>query len=168
MIVSNSSGLIHVTKLSKALFLREYAERVLIPEAVHTEVVERGKKEGYLEADSIESFEREGWITVEPLKPKYRRLAVELGGTLGRGEAEAIALASQNASLLLIDDDHGRRAARYYKVNTLSTLGMLLEFLLSGKIRKQEYANNVRRFSSQAWIGSDVVEEFLRKADESD
>jgi len=53
-------------------------------------------------------------------------------------------------------------------VNTLSTLGMLLEFLLSGKIRKQEYANNVRRFSSQAWIGSDVVEEFLRKADESD
>lgn len=137
----------------------------MIPEAVHAEVVERGKQEGYLEAVSIEGYEREGWIAVEPLKPRYGRLAQELVETLGMGEAQAIALASQSASPLLIDDDHGRRIARYYGVNTLSTLGMLLEFLLSAKVTKQEYTTNVRRFSSQAWIASDVVEEFLRRAD---
>jgi len=46
---------------------------------------------------------------------------------------------------LLIDDDHGRRIARYYNVSTLSTLCMLLEFLLSDKISKEEYASLRKR-----------------------
>lgn len=166
MLVTNSSVLIHLTRLSKARFLRDYAERVLIPEAVHIEVVERGRVEGYSEAGSIEGFEKDGWIAIEPLKPRYKRLAQELAATLGDGEAQAIALASQKMSRLLIDDDHGRRIAAYYKVDTLSTLGILLEFLLAGRITKQEYAANLRRFSSQAWIAPDVVNEFLRRADE--
>jgi len=29
---------------------------------------------------------------------------------------------------------------------------------------REEYATNVQRFSSQAWMGADVVEEFLRRA----
>lgn len=165
MIVSNSSGLIHLTRLSKASFLRDYAERVLIPETVHLEVVDRGKQEGYPEASLIERFERDGWIRIQPLRPRSRRMARDLAATLGLGEAEAIALARETRSPLLIDDDHGRRVARYYKVDTLSTLGILLEFLLAARITKQDYVGNVRRFSSQAWIGPDVVEEFLRRAE---
>jgi predicted nucleic acid-binding protein len=112
----------------------------------------------------IEGFEKDGWITIEPLRLRYARLAHELGKTIGDGEAQAIALAFQDRLRLLIDDDHGRRVAGYYKVDTLSTLGILLEFLITGKITKQEYAANVRRFSSQAWIASDIVNEFLEKA----
>jgi len=168
MIVSNSSGLIHLTKLSKTSCLRDYAEEVTIPEAVHLEVVETGKQEGYAEASLIENFERDGWVRVQPLGPKWKRMAHDVANTLGLGEAQAIALAKQMRSPLLIDDSHGRRIAQYYRVDTLSTLGIMLEFLLAGKITREEYAANVRRFSSQAWIGADVVQEFLRRADTSE
>ncbi|HMK82869.1 MAG TPA: hypothetical protein VK503_04065, partial [Candidatus Bathyarchaeia archaeon] len=80
------------------------------------------------------------------------------------GEAEAIALAKQARSRLLIDDDQARRIAAYYDVDTLTTLGVVLEIYLADRITKQEYLSNVRRFSSQAWIGQDVVEEFVRRA----
>lgn len=164
MIVSNSSGLIQLTRLSKASCLRDYAEEVAIPEAVHLEVVETGKREGYAEASLIETFEKDGWVRVKPLGPTWSRMALAVAKTLGLGEAQAIALAKQMRSPLLIDDDHGKRIARYYKVDTLSTLGIMLEFLRAGKISGEEYATNVRRFSSQAWIGADVVEEFLKRA----
>ncbi len=165
MIVSNSSGLIHLTKLSKSSYLRDYADQVAIPEAVHAEVVTRGKQEGYPEASLIEKFEMEGWIKVQALGARARNFARDLATTLGPGEAQAISLAKQTGSSLLIDDDHGRRVAEYYRINTLSTLGILLEFLLVEKITKQEYTSNVRRFSSHAWIAPDVVHEFLRRAD---
>jgi predicted nucleic acid-binding protein len=76
----------------------------------------------------------------------------------------AIALAIQAKAPLLIDDDQARRIARYYRVHTFTTMGIILEFLLADKITRQEYAGNVRRFASQAWISPDVVEEFLRRA----
>jgi len=165
MFVTNSSVLIHLTKLSKIRFLREHAGNVLMPEAVHAEVVESGIAQGYGDAGAIQNFEREGWMSVKPLRSKYKRLAQLLTSSLGEGEAEAIALAKQARSRLLIDDDHARRIAGYYHVDTLTTLGVVLEIYLADRITKQEYLSNVRRFSSQAWIGQDVVEEFVRRAD---
>jgi len=166
MLVINSSPLIHLARLSKARFLRDYAKRVLVPEAVHREVVTTGLIEGYSEASTIEGFEKDGWLAVEPLKPKFKNMARALGDTLGEGEAQAIALASQSMLRLLIDDDHGRRVAGYYNVDTVSTLGILLEFLRADTLTKQEYTANVKHFASQAWIASSVVDEFLRRADE--
>jgi predicted nucleic acid-binding protein len=165
MLVTNSSVLIHLTRLSKIRFLREHAGNVLMPEAVHAEVVQGGIAQGYGDAGAIENFEREGWIGVKPLRSRYRRFAKLLTSSLGEGEAQAIALAKQTQARLLIDDDHGRRIASYYDVDTLTTLGVILEIYLAHRITKQEYLSNVRRFSSQAWIGNDVIEEFVRRAD---
>lgn len=137
----------------------------MVPQAVHSEVVEVGKREGYPEATVIEGFERDGWITIRPLRAKSKRMALFLAETLGIGEAESIALANDLEVPLLIDDDQGRRLAKYYRVDTVSTLGIMLEFLLSSKISKEEYVANVRRYSSQAWIGADVVQEFLRRGE---
>lgn len=66
---------------------------------------------------------------------------------------------------MLMDDDHGRRVARYHGIETVSTLGILLEFLLSSRLTREDYVGNVKRFSSQAWVGPEVTEEFLRRAD---
>lgn len=166
MPVSNSSPLIHLARLSKVTCVRRVFPSLLIPVAVRSEAVERGKSEGFDDALILEKLEYEGWLkTVKLSATPSMKTARELAKELGKGEAEAIALALEKKDRLLMDDLKGRQIARSYGVETTTTLGLLLELLMDGALTGEDYKKNVKNYCSQGWITPEVVQEFLERGE---
>jgi len=166
MPVSNSSPLIHLSRLGKLGYAREAFQSVLIPPRVRVETIERGKADGYSDALALERLESEGWLKTTELSPSSRRLAAALSDAVGTGEAEAIALAVEKDERLFIDDLKGRRTAEFYKLETTTTLGLMLELLANGAISRPDYRKNVRNYGSQGWVSGEIIQEFVEKGDE--
>ena len=135
---------------------------VVIPPALHLETTERGKAEGYDDVLTLETLESDGWFRTLELSPKSRKLATELSDVLGTGEAEAIALTLERKERLLVDDLKGRRTAEVYRLETTTTMGLLLELLAKRAISALDYQRNVKVYGSQGWISADVMQEFIK------
>ncbi len=127
VIVANSTPLIALSRLGLFELLKEYFGEVAIPKEVYEEVVTRG-------GDLFGAMEvsRSKWIKIyEP----GNRLAVDsLSMHLGKGEAEAIILAKEKNTLLIIDDKDGRRMAAIMEVSVTGTVGLLKLAAEDGKI----------------------------------
>lgn len=162
--VFNASPLIHLMRLTKMKDVSEFHAQLRVPKSVYREVVEMGKKEGYADAFLIEKMQTDGALLVERLNTEAEKIADELEKVVGEGEGEAIALARQLRLPLVMDDEHGRRIARYYDVETTTTLGVILQLALAKRIKAEEYSANVTRYGSMGWITSDVLERFLGEA----
>lgn len=118
-VISNSSPLINFAALGRLTLLRELYGAVVIPDAVYHEVVVAGQ--GQPGAAEVEQAD---WITREAVSNPTVVAALH---ELGRGEAEAVALAVENpGSLLILDERRGRLAALHLGVNLIGTLGVLL------------------------------------------
>jgi predicted nucleic acid-binding protein len=165
MPVSNTSPLIHLARLGKLGHAKRVFPSVLIPPAVRSEAIERGRREGYADVGFLEKLESEGWLRTIELAPRSVKIAAELSDVVGTGEAEAIALAHERKDRLFIDDLQGRRAAELYRVETTTTLGIILELLAGGTLTKDDYARNVKNYGSRGWISGDVVEEFIERGE---
>ncbi|MDE1857974.1 MAG: hypothetical protein KGI26_02755 [Thaumarchaeota archaeon] len=162
MPVSNSSPLIHLARLGKLRYVREAFPSLIVPGGVRHETIERGKTSGHSDALLLEKLEKEGWLKVAGFnRPSSEKVARELADVVGRGEAEAIALAVERHDRLLIDDQKGRQVATLYGIETTTTLGLLFELLINGILPKADYRRNVRNYAAQGWIAPDVVQEFL-------
>lgn len=163
MPVSNSSPLIHLSRLGKLGFAKEAFASILIPPAVREETIERGKQEGYSDALFLEELEAEGWLQTGKLSSRSAKLAKGLFDAVGKGEAEAIALALQMKDRLLIDDLKGRRLAEQHKIETTTTLGVIFELFVRGVITEIDYVKNVRNYGAQGWISGEIVQEFIER-----
>lgn len=166
MPVSTSSPLIHLSRLGKLANMKAAFSPLMIPPAVRTETIVKGKFEGYGDALMLEALEREGWLKTLELSPGSERIATELADVVGAGEAEAIALALEKKERLFMDDLKGRRTAELYGVVTTTTLGLMLELLASRALTRMDYQRNVKSYSSQGWISGDVVQEFIERSKE--
>lgn len=166
MPVSNSSPLIHLSKLDKLRFARKVYSSITIPPTVREETIEAGKSDGYADALNLERLERDGWLKTSNLSQKSSALAAELSDVLGPGEAEAIALAIEKRERLFMDDLKGRRTAEFYGVETTTTLGIILELLVERALTGEDYKRNVKAYGSQGWIGSEVIQEFIERGKE--
>jgi predicted nucleic acid-binding protein len=163
MPVSNSSPLIHLSRLGKLAYAREVFSSVTIPPAVRSETIEKGKSEGFDDALALERLESEGWLMTSELSPKSKKLATELSDVVGTGEAESIALALEKKDRLFMDDLKGRRTAELYRLETTTTLGIILELLVNGTLTKLDYQKNVKVYGSQGWISGDIIQEFIER-----
>jgi len=163
MPVSNSSPLIHLARLGKLGYMKQVFASVIIPPTVRKETIEAGKSDGYSDALNLERLEREGWLKTQELSTRSKRLATELGQVVGKGEAEAIALALEKNDVLFIDDLHGRRTAELYEIETTTTLGLILELLADRVLTSIEYQRNVKAYGSQGWISGDVIQQFIEE-----
>ncbi len=135
----------------------------MIPPAVRRETIEAGKSEGYSDALSLEGLEREGWLKTIRLSKASDSLAAELSGAVGRGEAEAIALATEKRERLFMDDLKGRRTAELYRVETTTTLGVMLELLVSGALPRSDYVRNVKEYGGHGWISGEILSDYLER-----
>ncbi len=127
-VVSNSSPIIHLSKIGKLELLKEYFQIVLIPEAVYRETVIEGK-----DRKEVEAIKNAGWIKV--LQVKDQNLVKLLRASLDDGESETIALSVEiGADLILIDDSDARERARLYGLKIAGTVGILLRAKRDGKI----------------------------------
>ena len=136
---TNTGPLIALAKLNHLHLLPALYSELIVPRAVYYECVIVGQNQGYSDADVIQAFLKD--VGVLPVAPQA--LPPEVAGNirLGRGEIEAIALAKQYQSLLLIDDVYARAIAEQMGLQTVGSLGILVE-----AYRRERLSSNVLEF----------------------
>ncbi|MEM2843763.1 MAG: DUF3368 domain-containing protein [Candidatus Bathyarchaeia archaeon] len=115
MIVSNASPLIVLLKVSKLSILKELFKRVLLPTAVYEEITAKEYEKSI--------FNKLEWIKVTSVK--NLEIAAFLEKLVDKGEAEAIMLAKELKTTLLMDDAKARKYAKLLSVEVIGTLGVL-------------------------------------------
>lgn len=121
-VVADSSPLIYCTRLGVFSLLRRLHNSVLDPPAVWDEVTVGGV--GREEERNVRQAASEGWIRVQA--PTVVIPEVVSRTDLGRGEIEAILLASQVQAILLTDDADARQAAEKFSIAVTGTVGLLV------------------------------------------
>ena len=121
-VVADTGPLIALARVERLELLQQRYERVVVPPAVHAELVLDSDRPG---ARVLSGAFNAGWLTVGSVTDSA--LVRELARLLGPGEAEAIALAEQeDACFLLVDDARGRRIARSRDIAVVGVAGVLL------------------------------------------
>jgi predicted nucleic acid-binding protein len=161
MMISDSSPLIHLTRLGKIKYLLKMTGQITISRAVYEEVVREGKKKNYMESYIIENLVNEGSIIVKTLKPfdesKYP--------PLGRGELESLELAKQSGEIVIIDERKARNVARMMGLNVQTTIVTIFELLIAKTLEKQEYLHNIKRMGESSWISADIIQEYIERGE---
>jgi len=113
IVVSDTSAITALLQVGRAALLKELYGEVLIPEAVHKELLRtHAALPPFLRSEQVVSGS------------EVQRLRAELD----LGEAEAIALAKErHADLLLMDELEGRRVALREGVRFIGLLGVLVQ-----------------------------------------
>lgn len=162
MVISNSSPLIHLTRLGKINYLFKLVKHINIPKAVYDEVVVKGKLKNYSEAFTIESFIKEEKIVVTNLNS----FDESFYPPLGRGELEALELAKQKNELLLIDEKKSRNLAQILQIEHQTTIATIFELLISQNIDFSEYKSNLKNYAENSWVSADVIQEYIEKGED--
>lgn len=160
IVVSNTSPIINLAAIGRLELLKQMFQHVLLPAAVRDEIVVRGAGQpgavGVVESD---------WI--EARTSTHRSLIVALCRDMDRGEAEAIALASElQADLLLMDERIGRRGARQQGLRVSGVIGILIEAKAMGKIDLVQPLLDDLRARAGFWGGESLYKEALEAAGE--
>ena len=137
MILSNSSPLIYLSKISKLEFLKILFHEISIPKEVYEEVVVKGKKEKFFDALKIEEAIKKGWLKIKEaeIEEQIKKFDTEID----LGEIALINLAKKLApSLILIDDASARAIAEGMGFNVKGTLYVLLTAYKKKLISKNE------------------------------
>jgi len=115
VIVSDASPLIVLLKTDKLLILKELFEKIIVPTAVYKEIT--AKEQDKLMFDKIE------WIETQVIK--NTEMNAFLKKLIDKGEAEAIILAKELKTSLLVDDAQARKYAKLLNIEVIGTLGLL-------------------------------------------
>lgn len=146
MIVSNTSPLLYLAKLGKLEILKIIFNKIYIPEAVYEEAVLNGKEKGFLDARIIEKAVSDGWIEVRKVSDNFDKT---LYGEIDMGEIQAIKLAKEiKSKLLLIDDAIARIISQSLGLNSKGILYVLLRAYHKKIINKKEIKRGISRLIS--------------------
>ena len=114
---------------------------------------------------SIENAFRDGWLRCRSVG--NWQLAAALGNDLDKGEAEAIALATEiQAGVLLIDEKEGRSVARQAGLVVRGVLGVLLRAKAMGEIASVKAEIDALRNRAGFFIAASLEIDVLRSVGE--
>ncbi len=134
IVIADTSPINYLVRLGKISLLPSLYEQVLAPLGVLEELKHGGSPE-------IVS----GWAANPPEWLQIHSVSLADDLRLGRGEAEAIQLATEkNAELLLIDDLPGRKAAMRRGLKVGGTLSILSAAHVVGLVRFEEEVERLR------------------------
>jgi len=162
MVISNSSPLIHLTRLGKINKLFKLVKYINIPKAVFDEVVVRGKLKEYSESFIIERFVKEEKILVTNLGSFDNSIYPPLGN----GEIEALELARVKNEMLLIDERKARNFAQIFQIEHQTTIATIFELLITKNIDFSEYKSNLKNYAENSWVSADIIQEYIEKGEE--
>ena len=160
MIIFDSSPLIHLTKIGKLKFILDLFIKAYIPEAVYEEVVIDGIKHGFSDGFIVETYINKKKIIMKKISEKKP----DLEKYLHKGEYEAILLAENNDSLLVIDEKKGKLIAEQYNISTITTAGLLFLIFKKQIININLYESNFSMYVANGWLSINVYHEYLKKA----
>ncbi|MEM7049238.1 MAG: DUF3368 domain-containing protein [Acidobacteriota bacterium] len=159
VVVVNATPIISLAVLDRLDLLRDLYGAVLVPSAVHQEILLGGAARA-----GVSQLDAAPWIEVVRLEDPRR---ADLLSDLDRGEAEVIALAQErDADLVVIDERLGRRHALRLGLSLTGTLGILL------KAKQQKLLPNLRSELDALQdvgihLGQELITRVLELADES-
>jgi len=131
-VVADASPLIALAGIGQLELLAELYGRIRIPGAVWREVTERG-----FDRPGAAAVRDAAWLDVVEVEPTEDLRS--LLGSLGPGEAEALCLLSEaGAGLFVADDQRARRRAATLGIDTIGTLGVLIDAQRVGLIEDAE------------------------------
>ena len=162
MIVFDASTLILIAKAEVLdLFLANVSMPVAIPREVEKECCGIKKP---LDAVIIQKALDEGRI--KTVVVKNRRLIAKLQADfgLGRGEAEAIALAfNEGAQVLGIDDKNGINACKLLGIAFTTALGILIRSRQKGLLEASEAIEKLASLAKYGRYKDSIIEDARRK-----
>jgi predicted nucleic acid-binding protein len=156
--VCNSTPLIHLGRIGQLELLHLVLGRVLVPPAVIEEV------RPYL-GDMLETALHDGWLVSKP--PTNAATVIDLEQRLGgRGEAEVIALALEQADqVVLVDESAARQVCEAKGLAVRGTLGVLLDAKERGLLRAIRPLIDALR-STGFWLDESLSRRVLELAGE--
>ena len=117
-------------------FIEDFPERVLIPPQVHMESC--GNKDTF-DAQLIARLIKDRYMVVRKLKNPAVVAEIRKEFNLGKGEAEAIALAQATmAKLIFIEDRNGMNACKILRLPFSGVLGILVRMHDKGLVSTEE------------------------------
>jgi predicted nucleic acid-binding protein len=154
--VSNAGPLIHLGSINRLHLLKALYRKVVIPVEVKIEAVDRGKMKGFSDTIHVERAIKEGWISIEEIKPnkEFKKVAKVAG--LQPAEIAVIYHAYQNRVIALLDEDAARVFARTLGVSVRGSLGIILEALKTGLLSREEAIEALDRLSDVMYLAPDV------------
>lgn len=158
IVVSDASPIANLAVVGQLELLRQLYGVVVIPPAVHVEVVAGLELRG-LSPNLIH------WLEVRSVTnaKSVQSLLLELD----EGEAEAIVLAEElNADLLLMDEQKGRFTAQTLGLHVIGLLGVLLEAKKRGLVSALRPIVDDLIHKAGFWISSDLYQRVLEIAAE--
>jgi predicted nucleic acid-binding protein len=159
MFVADSGPIISFARADRLGIVRQVVRELWIPDAVYHEVVTMGAG-----MPGAEEVSREDWIKRRSLTSSPTTL--NLPGTLGDGEREAIALAHELAAVLIVDDAEARDAVLRLQIPVLGSLGLLREAKLQGIIPAvQPHLDTLRQ--QQFRLDNLLYQRFLQEMNEA-
>ena len=164
MFVFDSSTLILTAKMELLdLFLSEIGMEVAIPRAVEEECC--GKKT--LDALMIQKALDESRLTVRSVRNRKLVLKLEQDFSMGRGEAETIALALQEqARLVGVDDKSGINACKLTGVPFTTAIAILLRSRQKGLIDRNDALARLSLLARHGRYKSSILEDAKRRLEE--
>jgi predicted nucleic acid-binding protein len=119
-------------KTNNLFILKDLFEKIAVPTAVYKEITAK-------EQEKI-IFDKIDWIETRKSKNTQENVLIEK--LIDKGEAEAIVLAKELKTTLLLDDAKARKYAKLLNVGVIGTLGLL-------KIAKKSRRNPFSEKSNQ-------------------
>jgi len=127
-VVSNTTPIISLLKLSKLDILKNLYSEINIPYAVFQEVEAGRNKDYYTNLSNL------NWINILEIQDKQ---AVKYFLDLDSGEAEAVVLATEiKADLIILDEKLGRFHAKHADLKVTGTIGVLIKAKKEGLINE--------------------------------
>jgi predicted nucleic acid-binding protein len=152
IVIADTSPINYLIRIGQIHVLQAIYERVLIPHAVHDELLAQGAPL------SVRAWAKNlpGWV--EAVSPLTARTAILKN--LDEGETEAILLAQELcADWLLIDETAGRAEATRRGLKTIGTLGILLEANKRGLLPLRECLKDLHR--EGFYVSNNLIDRIL-------
>lgn len=155
----DTGPMIALAMIDRLEVLRSIFTEILVPEAVHNEILEGGRF-----CVGIKAYQRASWI--ERRSPDSPVDAL-LSSALGLGEAAVTQLERETgADYTLIDERKARKIARgVYELNVVGTAGMMVEAKKLGLVDNVGEELN-RMKDSGYWIHDSIVSAAMQAAAE--
>ncbi|WPD20823.1 MAG: DUF3368 domain-containing protein [Candidatus Electrothrix scaldis] len=158
-VVSNTGPLVALAVIDQLDLLKQLFDTVLVPEAVHFELLEGG-----IAQTGVAAYKQAQWITVKELTTPREPL---LDSVLDIGEASVIQLARENnINRVLIDERKGRKIAReIYKLQVIGSARILIEAKRYGHL--DNVKNSLTTMQKHGyWLHENIVAAILKEAGE--
>ena len=154
IVLSDSGPLIALSKINHLDILRKFFDKITIPQAVWTEVVEKGAGR-----PGSKEVQEAGWIEVRKAK---NIVGIEaLRHDIGQGESETLILAKElNADIVLIDERIAREIARSMDLKVAGTLSIIHEAIRNNWINEDFEGIIGLMRKNNIWISDELLNSF--------